>query len=87
MAHLAIVHPFIRVSVGVWEGYTEQDYNGVTFVSGDPNYFGSYLFGVGVAFTVFPLISIYGEYLYNTADVDGDELKSNSFHIGLRLSI
>ncbi len=87
MANIAIVHPFVRVSVALWEGLREETVDGEVLFEEDSDYFKSYLFGIGVGVNVFPLVMIYAEYLYNTATLNGDDIQSNSIHLGVRVGI
>jgi len=75
-----IIHPYGRVSATAWEK-TGGDADSNT------EYFKSYSAGAGIAMTIFPLLQLYGEYLYNFGEVDGKKTTGNSAHLGLRLNI
>ena len=72
-----IIHPFVRVAPTIWE---EAD--------SKKQYFNGYLFGGGIAVTIFPMLQIYGEYLYNRAWVmKAGDTTGHAVHLGLRLNI
>lgn len=71
-----LVHPYVRFSAAIWED-----------VEGNAEYFKSYSLGGGLAFGIFGILQIYGEYLFNTAIQDGNNAIGNAVHLGLRIKI
>ncbi|HSV96456.1 MAG TPA: outer membrane beta-barrel protein [Spirochaetota bacterium] len=80
-----IVHPYVRVGIAVKEWLEIDDSSGSSTKS---EYFKSYYGGPGVAFKVFPLVSIFGEYLYTRSkQEDGIVLKGSAVHAGAKLTL
>ncbi len=80
-----IIHPYVRGGIAVKEWFEFEDQTGS---SSNSEYFKSYYGGAGVAFTVFPLISIFGEYLYTRSkQEDGILVKGSVVHAGAKLSL
>ena len=80
-----LIHPYLRAGIAINEKIKVDTPSG-TYT--DEKKFNSYYFGLGAAFTVFPFIQIFGEYLYNYSKQEHDStLHSNSINIGARLNI
>lgn len=80
-----LIHPYARAGIAINEK-VELKYPGGSW--SDEKKFNSYYFGLGAAFTVFPFVQVFGEYLYNYSKLEDDAtLKSNSINIGARLNI
>ncbi len=80
-----IIHPYLRGGIAINEKLELKiDDSSVSY----EEKFNSYYFGIGAAFTVFPMVQIFGEYLYNYSNQEDDStLKTNSIHIGARVNI
>ncbi len=81
-----LIHPYLRGGIAINEKL-DIDISGVGSESYEKK-FNSYYFGIGAAFTVFPMVQVFGEYLYNYSKQEEDAvLKTNSVHIGARVNI
>ncbi|MCX8123032.1 MAG: porin family protein [Spirochaetes bacterium] len=80
-----LIHPYARAGIAINEKVELKTPLGTL---SDEKKFNSYYFGLGAAFTVFPFVQIFGEYLYNYSKLEDDgTLKSNSINVGARLNI
>lgn len=80
-----LVHPFVRGGVAMKEWLKIEGGGGSSTKS---EYFKSYYGGLGVALKVFPLVSLFGEYLYTRSkQEDGIVVKGNSVHAGAKLAL
>lgn len=80
-----LIHPYVRAGIAINEKVEIKTPLGT---SSEEKKFNSYYVGLGAAFTVFPFVQVFGEYLYNYSRLDNDgTLKSNSINIGARLNI
>ncbi|MEW6525771.1 MAG: outer membrane beta-barrel protein [Spirochaetota bacterium] len=80
-----LIHPYARAGIAINEKVEIKTPLGTW---SDEKKFNSYYGGIGAAFTVFPFVQIFGEYLYNYSKLEDDgKLKSNSINIGARLNI
>ena len=80
-----LIHPYVRGGIAIKE---ELDFKvngeGVTY----DETFSSYYVGLGAAFTIFPMVQVFGEYLYNYSTQEEDStMMTNSIHVGARLNI
>ncbi|MFW5860602.1 MAG: outer membrane beta-barrel protein [Spirochaetota bacterium] len=80
-----IIHPYLRGGIAINEKLDlKVNDSSVSY----EKKFNSYYFGIGAAFTVFPMVQVFGEYLYNYSKQEEDAvLKTNSVHIGARVNI
>jgi len=85
-----IIHPFARAGIAIKEKL-EVEYNvsGVGKVTKtNEEYFKSYYLGIGAGITVFPMIRLFGEYLFTRSKQEnGVELQGSAVHVGAKLSI
>jgi len=87
------IHPYVCAGLAINEKVEvklEVEVNGEeTTVSKDyDKYFRSHYYGFGVAFTFFPRIYIFGEYLYTRSKQKKRiVLKGNAIHMGAKISI
>jgi hypothetical protein len=80
-----LIHPYVRGGVAIKEKL-ETKIGAIEY--SESSSFDSYYFGIGGALTIFPMVQLFGEYMYNTSKQEDDvELKSNSVHVGARLNI
>ncbi|MGQ9842181.1 MAG: outer membrane beta-barrel protein [Spirochaetota bacterium] len=80
-----LIHPYVRVGLSINEKVEIKTPLGTW---SDEKKFNSYYFGLGAAFTVFPFVQVFGEYLYNYSKLEDDgKLQSNSINVGARLNI
>ena len=71
---LPIVHPYVR---GVWAFMDKFD--------GDNKGFKTYGAGIGVELTIFPLVRLFGEYMYDTVKHKVADISSNAVNVGLKI--
>lgn len=81
------LHPYVRGGIAAYDkAVTEYTINGVKTTSTESDSFGMYYGGVGLSFSVLPLpilsVQVFGEYLYEYSDVDGQTLKNHRVNIG-----
>ncbi|MFC1670434.1 outer membrane beta-barrel protein [Spirochaetota bacterium] len=74
-----IIHPYAKASVAIWEE-VKGDFS-------NTDYFNSYYFGGGIAFSILSFLHLYIEYLHNTALENTNKAEMNSFLFGLRFVI
>lgn len=80
-----LIHPYVRAGIAINEKVEIKTPLGTL---SDEKKFNSYYFGLGAAFTVFPFVQVFGEYLYNYSKLEDDgKLQSNSINVGARLNI
>lgn len=80
-----LIHPYVRAGIAINEKVEIKTPWGT---QSDEKKFNSYYFGLGAAFTVFPFVQVFGEYLYNYSKLEDDgKLQSNSINVGARLNI
>ncbi len=80
------IHPYIRMGIAIKEEL-QLDQSGGTLIK-DEKYFNSHYYGIGAAFSVFPMVRLFGEYVFNYSNQeDNTVIKSNAVHVGAMLSI
>ncbi len=83
-----IIHPYVRGGIAINEKAKIEVSGPAAYSTSKSKKFNSYYVGLGAAFTIFPMIQLFGEYMYNTSkQEDNVDLTSNSIHVGARLSI
>lgn len=70
-----IVHPYLRGTYGLWDKLDDDTEN-----------YKAWGVGIGAELTVFPFIRLFGEYMYEATDHDG-EITMNSVNFGIKADI
>ncbi len=79
-----VIHPFVRGGIAINESF-DIDFDEEVSESES---FKSYYVAVGAGITVFPMIRLFGEYMYNKSEQESEQkINTSSFHIGAMLSI
>ncbi len=79
------VMPFVRGGIGVYDKIKVDLPVGTAT---DSKYFNNYYGGGGIAVSIFPLLQVFGEYLYTYSKQENNTtLKGNAVHLGARLDI
>ena len=73
---LPVVHPYLRGTYAIWDKLEKDKEN-----------FKAYGAGVGVEITIFPLIRIFGEYMFENSEHDNAYLRTNAVNLGLKVDI
>lgn len=73
---LPIIHPFVRASTSIFES-----------IKSEKEFFKSYAFGGGLAFSVFPFIELTTDYMYTRSKKGSETLKGHAIHLGARINI
>ena len=74
-----IVNPYFRGTWAFWEKI-ENDY------TSNKENFKAFGLGLGVEFTIIPLLRIFGEYMYDRARHDDETYNFHAFNLGLKLN-
>lgn len=84
-----IIHPYVRFGLSVTQDVEVEKKIGTTTTTEKySEHFKSSYYGFGLAFTVFPYIRLYGEYMYTISKQEDDrEISGNAVHVGAMLSI
>ncbi len=84
-----IIHPYVRAGIAIKEKLEiEYEIAGSTYTKSNEEYFKSYYFGLGAGFTVFPMVQLFGEYLFTRSKQEnGVELQGSAVHVGAKISI
>ncbi len=78
---IPVIHPFVRGSVNMWDNVSGSDY------TDSSSYFKTYSVGGGAFFTIFPMLSVFGEYLYTFGEQGGSSIRGSAVHGGVRVKI
>lgn len=87
---IPIIHPYLREGVAIKEQIKVEVPSavGMTTKTTNDRYFRSWYFGFGCAFTVAPMVRVFGEYLYTTSKQENKvEIKGNAVHAGAMLKL
>ena len=80
------IHPYLRMGIAVNEEFEVDSPQGR--IRKDDKWFNSHYYGLGAQFTVFPMVRLFGEYVFNYSNQeDNTVIKSNAIHVGAMLSI
>lgn len=81
------IHPYLRMGIAIKEELEIDQGNNTTTVTNE-KYFNSHYYGIGAQFSVFPMVRVFGEYVFNYSNQENDTVvKSNAIHVGAMLSI
>jgi hypothetical protein len=70
---LPVIHPYLRGTYAIWDKIEDEKEN-----------FKAYGAGVGVEITIFPLIRIFGEYMFENTEHD-TYLRTNAANLGIKI--
>lgn len=81
-----IIHPYAKFQLGIYERMRVLD--GSEEIESENSYFQSYALGGGAAVTVFPMLQLFGEYLFSYAIADTTSTtQTHTMQLGVRVSL
>lgn len=73
---LPVIHPYLRGTYAIWDKFDQDKEN-----------FKAYGAGAGLEITVFPLIRVFGEYMFENTEHFDSYLKTNAVNLGIKVDI